>query len=167
MINLIVLSTTIQITGGEKRQTGNEKLLKLMTSTVTLTGINGCGHTCISCVTPDKIYFGFRNAINMVDTTTGKILHELATLGSGEEIFIVSSSGELIVLDMYNIIKWSYNMKTKVIKLFKRGMGLSWKPRCLYYYSYTCDLLVGMYERDVDTKTETGITLNKISNRPN
>ena len=83
MMNLIVLLTTIQITGGEKRQTGNEKLLKLMTSTVlrkslTLTGINGCGH--ISCVTPDKIYFEFRNAIDMVDTTTGKILHELTTL---------------------------------------------------------------------------------------
>lgn len=45
-------------------------------------------------------------------------------------------------------------MKTKVI--FKRGMGLSWKPRCLYYSSYTCDLLVGMQKRDVDTKTETG-----------
>ena len=167
MMNLIVLSTTIQITEGEKRQTGNEKLLKLMTSPVlrkslTLTDINGCGH--ISCVTPDKVCFGFRNTIYMVDTTTGKILHELATLGSGE-IFTASSSGELIVLDMYNIIKWSNNMKTKVI--FKRGMGLSWKPRCLYYSSYTCDLLVGMYERDVDTKTETGITLNKISNRPN
>ena len=83
MMNLIVLSTTIQITEGEKRQTDNEKLLKLMTSPVlrksfTLTDINGCGH--ISCVTPDKVCFGFRNAINMVDTTTGKILHELTTL---------------------------------------------------------------------------------------
>lgn len=77
----------------------------------------------------------------------------------------ISYFTKLIFLDMYNIIKWSNNMKTKVI--FKRGMGLSWKPRCLYYSSYTCDLLVGMYERDVDTKTETGITLNKISNRPN
>lgn len=162
MMNLIVLLTTMQFTEGEKRQTGNEKLLKLMTSPVlrkslTLTDINGCGH--ISCVTPDKVCFGFRNTIYMVDTTTGKILHELATLGSGE-IFTASSSGELIVLDMYNvgigywynIIKWSKNMKTK--KIFNRNG--QWQPLCLYYSSYTCDLLVGMCEFDVDTKTETG-----------
>ena len=83
MMNIVVRSTTIQFTEGEKRQTGNEKLLKLMTSPVlrkslTLTDINGCGH--ISCVTPDKIYVEYRNAINMVDTTTVKILHELTTL---------------------------------------------------------------------------------------
>ena len=85
MMNLIVLLTIIQITEGEKRQTGNEKLSKLMTSPVlrkspTLTGmcVNGCGH--IFCVTPDKVCFGFMNTIYMVDTTTGKILHELTTL---------------------------------------------------------------------------------------
>ena len=157
MMNLIVLLTTMQFTEGEKRQTGNEKLLKLMTSPVlrkslTLTDNNGCGH--ISCVTPEKVCFGFRDAIYMVDTTTGKISHELTALGSGG-IFTVSSSGELIVLDItYNIIKWSNNMKTN--KIFKRSNGLPWKPSCLYYSSYTCDLLVGMYKRDVDTKTETG-----------
>ena len=164
MMNLIVLLTTIQITEGEKWQTGNEKLLKLMTSPVlrkslTLTDINGCGH--ISCVTPDKVCFGFRNTIYMVDTTTGKISHELTTSGSGK-LFTASSSGELIVLDMYtvggigywyNIIKWSKNMKTK--KIFNRNG--QWQPCCLYYSSYTCDLLVGMCEFDVDTKIETGI----------
>lgn len=139
----------IQITEGGNRRIGNDRLLKLISSSdllysLTLTTVNGCYHS--SCLTSDKIWVS--DGHNLILTNiNGFPLHYVKDLCSdlSHGLHTVNSGGELIDIDKgFNINNLSTNMKTTT-KLIKKKANSRWKPQCVYLSPFTGDLLVGLY----------------------
>lgn len=72
--------------------------------------------------------------------------------GNGIGFHTVNNKGELLYIDSSsNISKLLKDLKTPTI--FIQTIGSKWKPLCLYWCSFTGELLVGMRAETKDTFT--------------
>ncbi|XP_061167231.1 uncharacterized protein LOC133176077 [Saccostrea echinata] len=127
-----------------RTQVGNEQLLRMMTKadlqkSVKVTDISYGRH--ISLVTPNKFWVSDWTNLILTDTS-GETLQCVTDKDESGGVHTVSNAGELIYIDSKtNIVKILTDSRTKV-KLIK--IIDSWRPRSLYFSSFSGDLLVGM-----------------------
>lgn len=104
----------------------------------------------ISYLTSDKLWVNDGKRKLSLINKTGDGEYHLS--GNGIGFHTVNNKGELLYMDSSsNISKLLKDLKTPTI--FIQTIGSKWKPLCVYWCSFTGELLVGMRAETKDTFT--------------
>lgn len=150
--DVIIFLSGVHITEGVIRKVRNETLLKLMPRgpelDKILTNTREANFRHISYLTSDKLWVNDGKRKLSLINKTGDDEYHLS--GNGIGFHTVNNKGELFYIDSSsNISKLLKDLKTPAI--FIQTIGSKWKPLCVYWCSFTGELLVGMRAETKDT----------------
>lgn len=97
----------------------------------------------ISCVTSDKLWVNCGKHNLTLTNLRGDIIDQLNDICSGVGFHTMNNESELYFIDSENDIK-KYSMDRKTPSTFIKSTDNTWIPLCVYWSSFSRELLVGL-----------------------